>query len=82
MYYSITTDTRWRENEMKTTKFSISNGTKAEMFYNAYWKAYQIDHFAGDRIQRVALCKDRMMAVNALRRLAKSWGNFTVTIEQ
>jgi hypothetical protein len=67
---------------MKTTKFSISNGTRAEMFYNNYYKAYQIDHFGSNGIQRVVLCNDRMMAVNSLRRLAKSWGNFTVTVEQ
>lgn len=67
---------------METTKFSISNGTRAEMFYNKYYKAYQIDHFGSNRIQRVALCEDRTVAVNRLRRLAKSWGNFTVTVEQ
>lgn len=65
-----------------TMRFSISNGTKAEMWWNDYCKAYQMDHLDGDRIQMVALCKDWRVAVGILRRLARDWGGFTVTAEQ
>lgn len=60
--------------------FVISNGTTARMWFNGYCGKWQIDHFSGDRICRVALCKDAKEAVNKLRNLAQMWGGFTVAM--
>ena len=61
-------------------EFVISNGTTARMWFNKFEGKWQIDHFSGDRICRVALHKDARFAINCLRRLARMWGNYTVTM--
>ena len=61
-----------------TKTYAISNGTTAEISYNAYMDDYVMHNFDGDDILGLGRFPTMEEAESKLRKLAKMWGGFTV----